>query len=81
MLEYKDFEEKTIERKEIFKGKIIDVYLDDVALPMGGTAKRELVFHHGGVGIIPITKENKMIMVKQFRKPLEKWYWKFPLEK
>ena len=45
MLEYKDFEEKTIERKEIFKGKIIDVYLDDVALPMGGTAKRELVFH------------------------------------
>ena len=44
MLEYKDFEEKTIERKELFKGKIIEVYLDDVALPMGGTAKRELVF-------------------------------------
>lgn len=43
MLEYKDFEEKTIERKELFKGKIIEVYLDDVALPMGGTAKRELV--------------------------------------
>ena len=40
MLEYKDFEEKTIERKELFKGKIIEVYLDDVALPMGGTAKR-----------------------------------------
>ncbi|MFC4770748.1 NUDIX hydrolase [Enterococcus hermanniensis] len=81
MLEYKDFEEKTIERTEIFKGKIIDVYLDDVALPMGGTAKRELVFHHGGVGIIPITSENKMIMVKQFRKPLEKVVLEIPAGK
>lgn len=81
MLEYKDFEEKTIERKELFKGKIIEVYLDDVALPMGGTAKRELVFHHGGVGIIPITKENKIIMVKQFRKPLEKVVLEIPAGK
>ncbi|MEO1768473.1 NUDIX hydrolase [Candidatus Enterococcus ferrettii] len=81
MLEYKDFEEKTIQRKEIFKGKIIEVVVDDVALPMGGEAKRELVFHHGGVGIIPITKENKMIMVKQFRKPLEKVVLEIPAGK
>ncbi len=81
MLEYKDFEEKTIQRKEIFKGKIIEVFLDDVALPIGGTAKRELVFHHGGVGIIPITKENRMIMVKQFRKPLEKVVLEIPAGK
>lgn len=81
MLEYQDFEEKTLKRKELFKGKIIDVYLDDVALPMGGTAKRELVFHPGGVGIIPITKENKMIMVKQFRKPLEKVVLEIPAGK
>ncbi|MGG5317418.1 NUDIX hydrolase [Enterococcus sp. AZ072] len=81
MLEYKDFEEKTIQRKEIFKGKIIEVVVDDVTLPMGGEAKRELVFHHGGVGIIPITKENKMIMVKQFRKPLEKVVLEIPAGK
>lgn len=81
MLEYKDFEEKTLKRKELFKGKIIEVYLDDVALPMGGTAKRELVFHHGGVGIIPITKDNKIIMVKQFRKPLEKVVLEIPAGK
>ncbi|MEO2543327.1 ADP-ribose pyrophosphatase, partial [Enterococcus faecalis] len=33
MLNYEDFEEKTLQRREIFKGKIIDVFLDDVALP------------------------------------------------
>ncbi len=36
MLEFKDFEEKTIQRNEIFHGKIIDVVVDDVSLPMAG---------------------------------------------
>lgn len=81
MLEYQDFEEKTISRKEIFKGKIIEVYLDDVALPNGGTSQRELVFHPGGVATIPITKENKIVMVKQFRKPLEKVVLEVPAGK
>ena len=72
MLGYEDFEEKTIARKEIFKGNIIDVYLDDVALPQGGTSQRELVFHPGGVGVLAITPDNKIVLVKQFRKPLEK---------
>lgn len=81
MLSFEDFEEKTIERKEIFHGKIVDVFLDDVQLPNGGTAKRELVFHPGGVGIIAITEENKMMFVKQFRKPLEKVILEIPAGK
>lgn len=81
MLKYEDFEEKTIARKEIFHGKIIDVFLDDVSLPGGGTSQRELVFHPGGVGIIAITDENKMIFVKQFRKPLEKVILEIPTGK
>lgn len=81
MLNYEDFEEKTISRKEIFNGHIIDVVLDDVQLPDGGTAKRELVFHPGGVAIIPITSENKIIMVKQFRKPLEQVILEIPAGK
>ncbi|BCA84831.1 ADP-ribose diphosphatase [Enterococcus saigonensis] len=81
MLSFSDFEEKTIQRKELFHGKIIDVFLDDVALPNGGTAKRELVFHPGGVGIIAITPENKLLLVKQFRKPLEKVILEIPAGK
>ena len=81
MLSFADFEEKTINRTELFHGKIIDVFLDDVSLPNGGTAKRELVFHPGGVGIIAITPENKMLFVKQFRKPLEKVILEIPAGK
>lgn len=81
MLNYNDFEEKTIERQEIFKGKIIDVYLDTVALPSGETAKRELVFHPGGVGVIPILDDGRMLLVKQFRKPMEKVMLEIPAGK
>jgi ADP-ribose pyrophosphatase len=81
MLADKDFEEKTIARKELFHGKIIDVVLDDVALPNGETSKRELVFHPGGVAIIAITEANKMIFVRQFRKPLEKVILEIPAGK
>ncbi|WP_122645770.1 NUDIX hydrolase [Enterococcus mediterraneensis] len=80
MLSFEDFEEKTIRRKEIFHGKIIDVALDDVRLPDGGTAQRELVFHPGGVGIIAII-DNKMLFVRQFRKPLERVLLEIPAGK
>ena len=81
MLSFEDFEEKTIKRQALFHGKIIDVVLDDVALPMGGTAQRELVFHHGGVGILAITPENKLLLVRQFRKPLEQVSLEIPAGK
>ena len=40
MLNNEQFEEKTISRKEIYSGKIIDVAVDEVRLPDGGTSKR-----------------------------------------
>lgn len=81
MMNFEDFEEKTISRDEIFKGHIIEVVVDDVQLPDGGTGKRELVFHPGAVAVIPITEDNKMIMVKQYRKPLEKVTLEIPAGK
>lgn len=81
MMEFKDFEEKTLSRKELFKGNIIEVVLDKVQLPDGSLGERELVFHPGGVAVIPITADNKMIMVKQFRKPMEKVILEIPAGK
>lgn len=57
------FEEKTIHRKEIFKGHIFDVVVDDVELPNGlGQAKRELIFHKGAVCVLAVTPEDKLIL-------------------
>ncbi|GAA0481628.1 ADP-ribose pyrophosphatase [Salinibacillus aidingensis] len=77
----KKFEEKTIGSKTIFEGKIIDIFHEDVKLPNGKTSKREIVKHPGAVAVIPITKENKLVMVEQFRKPLERSLVEIPAGK
>src|SRR5690625_551646 len=68
----KDFAEKTIKKTKIFDGKIISLQVDDVRLPDGNTSKREIVKHPGAVAIIAVTEEEKILFVKQYRKPLER---------
>lgn len=75
------FEEKTISTKNIFNGRVIKVQVDEVILPNGKKATRELVKHPGAVAIIPITSEGKIVMVEQFRKPLERSIIEIPAGK
>ncbi|MBU5466325.1 NUDIX hydrolase [Virgibacillus sp. MSJ-26] len=77
----KQFEEQTIKTEQIYQGKIVDLQVDDVTLPNGKTAKRELIKHSGAVAVIPITKDNKIVFVKQYRKPLEKAIIEIPAGK
>ncbi len=68
-----EFEEKTLSRKEIYKGPIFQLVQDQVELPAGkGTAQRDLIFHNGAVCVLAVTAENKIVLVKQYRKAIEK---------
>lgn len=76
-----DFVEQTSASEHIFSGHIIDVHVDDVTLPNGHTTKRELVKHPGAVGIIAVTPEQNIVLVKQYRKPLEQAISEIPAGK
>ncbi len=67
----KKFEEKTLKTTKIFTGKVIDLQIDDVSLPNGKTSKRELVKHPGAVAVIALTPKKELVLVEQYRKPLE----------
>lgn len=77
----KKFEEKTIQSKPIFQGKVISLKVDDVTLPNGETSKREIVNHPGAVAVIAVTSENKLILVEQYRKALERSIIEIPAGK
>ncbi len=77
----KKFEEKTIRTEKIYDGKIINLKVDDVALPNGKTSKRELIEHPGAVAVIAKTADDKIIMVEQYRKALEKSIIEIPAGK
>ncbi|MEW9699085.1 NUDIX domain-containing protein [Paenibacillus sp. SI8] len=80
MTNNKKFEEVTLSSQPIFKGKIISLQVDTVSLPNGETATREIVKHPGAVAVIPLL-DDKMIVVEQYRKPLEKSQVEIPAGK
>lgn len=75
------FEEKTIKTEEIFSGKIISLEVQDVELPNGKTSKREIIKHPGAVAVIALTDDNKIVMVEQYRKALERTLVEIPAGK
>ena len=61
--------EKTLTSDVEFEGKIFTITHDTVELENGSTAVRDVLLHHGGVCVIPVTENNEIYMVKQFRYP------------
>ncbi|WP_438798088.1 NUDIX hydrolase [Staphylococcus pseudintermedius] len=75
------FEEKTISKESIYKGKIIEVEKHKVSLPNNETAYREVVKHNGAVAICALTPDQQVILVKQYRKALEQELLEIPAGK
>ena len=69
-MDKKLYEEK-VSSKEIFKGKILKLCFDRVRLPNNKITTREKVEHPGAVAVVPINKENEVILVKQYRYPVD----------
>jgi len=60
--------EPTIESKDIYQGRIIQLRVDTVQLPSGRTTTREIVEHEDAVCVVPIDENNNVLMVRQYRK-------------
>ena len=76
-----DIDEQTIRQNLIYKGRIIDIYADDVRLPNGKEGKREYVSHRGGAAILPIDAEGNVYLVRQFRYPYREVILEIPAGK
>ena len=70
--------ETTLNSKEIFDGKVLHMFHDEVALPDGGHALREIVRHPGGVCIAALDKDDNLCFVRQFRYPYKEVVLELP---
>ncbi len=59
--------EQVIRSREIYRGKVINLRLDDVNLPNHQTVLREIVEHRGAVAIVAVDAEGRVLMVRQYR--------------
>ena len=74
-------EEKTVSTKTIFDGKVIHLHLDDIRLPDGNVGFREYCTHNGAVCVIPLTSDNEVICVRQYRYAIRKPLLEIPAGK
>lgn len=65
----------------IFDGKILHLYRDDIRLPDGNPAEREVVRHVGAVCVIPILDDGRVVMERQYRYPVDEVILEIPAGK
>ena len=76
-----DLIEKTISSKRIHEGKVLNLRVDEVLLPNDNISVREIVEHNGAVAIVAVTNDNKILLVRQYRKAVEKVLIEIPAGK
>lgn len=64
-------QEKTLSSETKYEGFIFTITSDIVELENGNTAHRDVLRHPGGVCVIPVTENNEIYLVKQFRYPFK----------
>ena len=79
--ELKRLAETQASTEDIFDGVILHVKRDMVSLSNGSTTVREVIRHIGAVCVIPVTEDNRVIMERQFRYPLNKVILEIPAGK
>ncbi len=64
-------QEKTISSDTVYEGKIFTLTHDTAELENGQSAVRDVIIHSGGVCVIPVTENNEIFLVRQFRYPFK----------
>lgn len=70
-------QERVLRSELAFAGRLIKVRVDDVLLPSGRIAKREIVVHRGAVAILGLDG-GKILMERQYRHAAGKFMWEIP---
>ncbi len=63
---------KTLKRNLLHKGKIIDVYQDDILTPSGDVVTYDIVEHKGAASMVAVDQDGKILMVRQYRTAIGK---------
>ena len=72
---------KQLRREIIYRGKIIDLIVDDIEYPSGRRAVREIAHHPGGAVVVPVCDDGRVILVRQLRYPLGDYCLELPAGK
>jgi ADP-ribose pyrophosphatase len=71
-------EAKRLSSTTAFSGRIFRVEVDRVLLPHGREASMEVVRHPASVVLVPMPDPDHVVLIRQYRYPVDKWLWELP---
>ncbi len=74
-------EPTVLSHRELYRGKIVNLFVDTVRLPSGSPGIREVVQHPGGVTAVPVLDDGRLLLIRQFRYPIQKFIYELPAGK
>jgi ADP-ribose pyrophosphatase len=80
-MESKNPETSVVHHEVVHRGKIVTLDVDRVRLSSGSEVIREVVHHPGGVVALPVLDDGRVVLVRQFRYPLQKFILELPAGK
>lgn len=75
------FPEKTLQSEVVYDGPIFRIRKDKVTVVGGKTSYRDILEHNGGAVILAVKEDGRILMVRQFRKALEREVLELPAGK
>lgn len=69
---------EVLSTEDVYVGRIIALRIDQVSMPGGGQAPREVVEHHGAVAIVALDEDDQVTLVHQYRHPIARRNWELP---
>lgn len=68
----------TVSSRDVHVGRVVALRVDEVAMPGGGTASREVVEHLGAVAVVALDDAGAVTLIHQYRHPLGRRLWELP---
>ena len=73
-----DHEFTTLSSSDVYVGNILALRADEVAMPGGARARREVVEHPGAVAVVALDDDQRVVLIRQYRYPLDRRLWELP---
>jgi len=73
-----DHDFQTVSSETVYDGTILALRTDQVVMPGGGTAEREIVEHYGAVAVAAVADDGQLAMIYQYRHALGRRLWELP---
>jgi ADP-ribose pyrophosphatase len=68
-------------RREIYRGRVVNLGVETVTLPNGATVELEVIRHQGASAVVPLQEDGTVLLIRQYRHAAGGFIYEIPAGK